>query len=165
MMRLGFRLTLRILRSQRRREANPFRKLLEAHPSIKAATGRLWLNHLIYRPVASVIGDLTCWYLLIEDQQGHDAARNLLNDYFLNAKPSGQCFAFGYSELSRRDPISSMAFHLSRSQRCRIRANAMSTWHTSEITGVLSGTLRSQQRRTFREWSTMKPPPGSSSRG
>ena len=58
------------------------RKMLEAHPSIKAATGRLWLNHLIYRPVASVIGDLTCWYLLIEDQQGHDAARKFLNDYF-----------------------------------------------------------------------------------
>ena len=58
---------------------NRVREMLESHPSIRAAAGKLWMNHLVYRPTSSVVGDLTCWYMWVEDQHGQVAAHDALN--------------------------------------------------------------------------------------
>ena len=55
--------------------------MLNAHPSIAAAVGKLWQNHLVYRPADSVIDDLLCWYLWTEDRLGPSAALDALNRY------------------------------------------------------------------------------------
>ena len=57
------------------------RAILNAHPSIAAAVGKLWQNHLVYRPADSVINDLLCWYLWTEDRFGPSAALDALNRY------------------------------------------------------------------------------------
>jgi hypothetical protein len=57
------------------------RAYLESHPKISAAAGKRWLQHLIYQPASSVIRDLTCWYMWVEDEQGKSAASDALDRY------------------------------------------------------------------------------------
>lgn len=60
---------------------NSVRQMLERRPAIKAVEGKLWLNHLVYHPMSSIVHDLTHWYLWVEDQQGRENAQRTLDLY------------------------------------------------------------------------------------
>jgi hypothetical protein len=57
------------------------RSIVESHPSIKAAAGKLWLHNMNYRQTSTVIMDLTCWYLWFEDLHGEAGAKDTLYRY------------------------------------------------------------------------------------
>ena len=57
------------------------RNRLEVHPVVKSAEGKLWLNHLVYGDVDSIVRYLTCWYLWFEDAYGQKSADIALNRY------------------------------------------------------------------------------------
>ncbi|MCP5005279.1 MAG: hypothetical protein GY941_15290 [Planctomycetes bacterium] len=60
------------------------REMLKSHPLILPDLGKLWLTGEVYNKASSVVYDLACWYMWLEDQYNEVTVNEILNNYLSN---------------------------------------------------------------------------------